>query len=249
MVLNVILGVTVFVLVCLFICFLTGKGKPSDQRSTFEKLACTVFSIFMKNVDDATNSLRTARVMKDEALREVNEAIRNLKQSYKEGQVNMQIALRKLNDEILPNLKDQPGKLESKARKAKNDYQKSVESGTPIEAYKENALKYLSLKNKAMTNIKRAEDNVKKLTVAIETSKARYDGNIIDLEMIKSELESVIDIPQIELNNSLNRIHSLQSELTERMNIEEIRTEVETEIREDNTSTYSADLNSEFDNL
>lgn len=214
-----------------------------------EKIACSLFSIFRRNVDEAANSLRSARVMRDEAMQEVNDAIRNLKQSYAEGQTNMKVALKKLQEEILPNLKDQPGKLEGRARKAKKDYQASVDKGTPIEAYKQNALKYLQLKNKAVNNIKRTEDNITRLSVAIETSKAQYDGNITDLEMIKSELESMVDIPQIELNNSLNRIQSLQNELTNRMNVDAIRAEVQSEMREEESATYSADLDAEFNNL
>lgn len=227
--------------------YFTGKGKPSNQRSSTEKIACALFSIFRSNVDDAANSLRTARVMKEEAIQEVNDAIRNLKKSYEDGQVSMKVALKTLQETTLPNLKDQPGKLEGKARKAKKDYQASVDKGTPIEAHKQNAIKYLQLKNKALTNIKRTEDNITKLSVAIETSKAQYDGNITDLEMIKAELESMVDIPQVELNNSLARIQSLQNELTDRMNIDSIRAEVQSEMRDE--ITYSADLDAEFNNL
>ena len=235
------------VLLTLVFKYFTGKGKPSNQRSSTEKIACSLFSIFRSNVDDAANSLRTARVMKEEALQEVNDAIRNLKKSYEDGQVSMKVALKTLQETTLPNLKDQPGKLEGKARKAKKDYQASVDKGTPIEAYKQNAIKYLQLKNKALNNIKRTEDNITKLSVAIETSKAQYDGNITDLEMIKAELESMVDIPQVELNNSLARIQSLQNELTDRMNIDSIRAEVQSEMSDE--VTYNADLDAEFNNL
>lgn len=237
----------VLVLLTLVFKYFTGKNKTSDQRSSTEKIACSLFSIFRSNVDNAANSLRTARVMKEEALQEVNDAIRNLKKSYEDGQVSMKVALKTLQETTLPNLKDQPGKLEGKARKAKKDYQASVDKGTPIEAYKQNAIKYLQLKNKALTNIKRTEDNITKLSVAIETSKAQYDGNITDLEMIKAELESMVDIPQVELNNSLARIQSLQNELTDRMNIDSIRAEVQSEMSDE--VTYNADLDAEFNNL
>lgn len=237
----------VLVLLTLVFKYFTGKNKTSDQRSSMEKIACSLFSIFRSNVDNAANSLRTARVMKEEALQEVNDAIRNLKKSYEDGQVSMKVALKTLQETTLPNLKDQPGKLEGKARKAKKDYQASVDKGTPIEAHKQNAIKYLQLKNKALTNIKRTEDNITKLSVAIETSKAQYDGNITDLEMIKAELESMVDIPQVELNNSLARIQSLQNELTDRMNIDSIRAEVQSEMSDE--VTYNADLDAEFNNL
>jgi hypothetical protein len=59
----------------------------------------------------------------------------------------------------------------------------------------------------------------------------------------------MVDIPQIELNNSLARIQSLQNELTERMNIDAIRAEVQTEMRDEETAVYSADLDAEFANL
>lgn len=241
--------IVVALLLILVFKYFTGKSKPSQNRSSMEKIACSLFSIFRRNVDDAANSLRSARVMRDEAMQEVSDAIRNLKSSYQQGQTNMRVALNKLKNEILPNLRDQPGKLEGKARKAKKDYQASVEKGTPIEAYKQNAIKYLQLKNKATMNIKRTEDNIVRLEVAIETSKAQYDGNITDLEMIKSELESMVDIPQIELNNSLARIQSLQSELSDRMNVDAIQAEVQSEMREEESATYSADLDAEFNNL
>ena len=247
--LSTILIVLSVLFLLLWAKYFVGKNKPSQERSSMEKIACSLFSIFRRNVDEAANSLRSARVMRDEAMQEVNDAIRNLKQSYAEGQTNMKVTLKKLQEEILPNLKDQPGKLEGRARKAKKDYQASVDKGTPIEAYKQNALKYLQLKNKAVNNIKRTEDNITRLSVAIETSKAQYDDNITDLEMIKSELESMVDIPQIELNNSLNRIQSLQNELTNRMNVDAIRAEVQSEMREEESATYSADLDAEFNNL
>ena len=249
MISTIIFGAIGLLLVVLLFKFFTGKGKPSDQRTSFEKLACSLFSIFMKNVDDLNNSIRTATVLKDEALQEVNRAISNLKSTYTKNQTDMRVALKKLQEQVLPNLKDQPGMLEGKARKAKKDYQASAEKGTPIEAHKQNAIKYLQLKNKAMVNIKRTENNITKLQVAIETSKAQYDGNIVDLEMIKSELESMVEIPQIELNNSLARIASLQNELNDRMNIDSIAAEVQSEMRNEESSIYNADLDNEFNNL
>lgn len=249
MISTIIFGAIGLLLIVLLFKFFTGKGKPSDQRTSFEKLACSLFSIFMKNVDDLNNSIRTATVLKDEALQEVNRAISNLKSTYTKNQTDMRVALKKLQEQVLPNLKDQPGTLEGKARKAKKDYQASVEKGTPIEAHKQNAIKYLQLKNKAMVNIKRTENNITKLQVAIETSKAQYDGNIVDLEMIKSELESMVEIPQIELNNSLARIASLQNELNDRMNIDSIAAEVQSEMRNEESNIYNADLDNEFNNL
>ena len=249
MISTIIFGAIGLLLVVLLFKFFTGKGKPSDQRTSFEKLACSLFSIFMKNVDDLNNSIRTATVLQDEALQEVTRAISNLKSTYTKNQTDMRVALKKLQEQVLPNLKDQPGTLEGKARKAKKDYQSSVEKGTPIEAHKQNAIKYLQLKNKAMVNIKRTENNIAKLQVAIETSKAQYDGNIVDLEMIKSELESMVEIPQIELNNSLARIASLQNELNDRMNIDSIAAEVQSEMRNEESSIYNADLDNEFNNL
>lgn len=246
---TTILTIVAVILLVLIFKYFTGKNKPSQNRSSVEKIACSLFSIFRSNVDDAANSLRSARVMRTEAMQEVNTAIRNLKSSYQEGQTNMRITLAKLRDEVLPNLRDQPGKLEGKARKSKKDYQASVEKGNAIEMYKQNAIKYLQLKNKATANIKRTEDNISRLEVAIETSKAQYDANITDLEMIKSELESMVDIPQIELNNSLARIQSLQSELSTRMNVDAIQAEVQNEMREEESATYSADLNAEFESL
>ena len=164
--------------------------------------------------------------------------------------VSLKTAQKHLEEGTLPKLKDQPGKLEGKARKAKKDYEDSVSKGTPIEAYKVNAKKYIQMKLTAAENIKKSEKLLEKLTVAIETAKAEYDGNITELEMIKVELESQVDIPQLELNESLGRIRSLQSELSTRMNQDRIRAEVDSEINShDSQSSFSADIDAEFDKL
>lgn len=250
MVTTVILVLVLIVVLFLLFKYLTGRKKPSDQRSAWEKIACSLFVISRKNVEDAANNLRTARVMKTEALQEVDDAMSSLQSSYKENMISLKTALKQMSEVTLPKLKDQPGKLEAKARKAKKDYQASVDKGSPIEAHKNNAKRYLQLKNEALENIKKSEKLKEKLEVTIETSKAEYEGKMIDLEMIKSNLECMVDIPQIELNQSLGRIRSLQNELSNRMNQDQIRAEVESEVsREDNSSSYSSDVEDEFNNL
>lgn len=237
------------VLVLLFKYF-TGKSKPAESRSALEKIACSLFVIFRSNTEDAARSIRSARVMKAEALQEVNDALNNLTNSFKENKISLKTALKQLEEVTIPNMKDLPGKLEAKARKAKKDYQKSVEDGNPIEAYKLNAKKYLQHKLKALEDIKRAEKMRTKLQVTIETAQATYEGQKIDLEMIKSDLECVVDIPQVELSESLSRIKSLQSELTTRMNQDNIRAEVNNEMaNETDSDSYSSEIDDEFDKL
>lgn len=241
---NIILAVVGVILVILLWNFLTGKGKPSDRRTSMEKIACALFSIFRMKVKDVEHSVRSARVMKEEAMQEVEDAIRRLKTSYTEGQQRMRIALKKLKDEILPRLNDQPGVFEGKARQAKKKFE-----STGVEAYKTNAMKYLQYKAKAVRNIDRCKENVKKLEFTIETSKANYEGNIADLEMIKSELETMIDIPQVELNQSLERIRSLQGELETAVNEATIRAEVQEEMNAQETAVINADIDQEFNAL
>lgn len=249
-VLTIIVVLVILAFVILKFKHLTGKSKPSEQRSALEKIACSLFVQARAQAEDAARSIRTSRVMKTEALQEVNDAMSRLDSSYKENMVSLKTALTQLKEVTLPKLKDTPGKMEGKARKAKKDYEKSVEKGTPIEAYKSNAIKYLQHKNKALEDIKKAEKTIEKLTVTIETAKATYDGQKTDLEMIKADLESVVDIPQIELSESLSRIRSLQSELTTRMNQDNITAEVNNEIMSENESdSYSADIEDEFAKL
>lgn len=246
---NVILGVIALLVVTLVFKAFTGKSKPAEQRTSLEKIACSLLVIGRKNVDDAANSIRTAKVMKAEALQEINDALLNLKTNFKQSLVNLKVAHKTLTEKTLPNLKDQPGKLEAKAREAKKSYQASVEKGTPIEAYKNNAKNYLTMKAQALKNIEKATKMQERLEIAIETSKAEYEGRLISLEMIKTELESMIDIPRIELNESLERIKSLQSELNTRMDRDQIRSEVDNEVNNIQEQSYSADIDAEFDNL
>lgn len=248
-IINLIITIAILLFVFLIFKRFTGKRKPADRRSAWEKIACSLFAVGRQNVEDAAESLRTARVMKAEAMQEVNDAIINLKNGYKSNMVSLKTAQKHLEEETLPKLKDQPGKLEGKARKAKKDYEDSVSKGTPIEAYKVNAKKYIQMKLTAAENIKKSEKLLEKLTVAIETAKAEYDGNITELEMIKVELESQVDIPQLELNESLGRIRSLQSELSTRMNQDRIRAEVDNEINSQDSQSFSADIDAEFDKL
>lgn len=148
---SVIATVVAVILLILVFKYFTGKSKPSQNRSSMEKIACSLFSIFRRNVDDAANSLRSARVMRDEAMQEVSDAIRNLKSSYQQGQTNMRVALRKLKEEILPNLRDQPGKLEGKARKAKKDYQASVEKALRLKLTSRMQSSICSLRTKLLS--------------------------------------------------------------------------------------------------
>lgn len=245
----------VVVLAILFFVFLifkkfTGKSKPAEQRSAWEKIACSIFVIGRRNVEDAAQSLRTARVMKDEALQEVNDAINNLKKNYRDNLVILKTSYKDLEENKLPRMKDQPGLLEGKARRAKKQYMDSVEKGNPIEAYKSNAKRFLQMKESAIANISKSEKMLEKLDVAINTSQAEYEGNITELEMIRLELQSQVDIPQLELNQSLTRIRSLQDELTSRMSQDRIRVEVDNEINgHGENQAFSSDIDDEFDKL
>lgn len=249
MITTIITGASVFTAFTLFCAYFTGKGKPSKDRSVLQKIACAIGTIFKGRLKESADALYSMKVLKEEAMQEVDNAIRNLRTSYKDGQVDMKVTLKKLQEVIYPNLKDMPGKLEAKARQAKATYESSVGQGSPIEAYKKNALKYLQLKVRAEGNIEKVENNISKLQVAIETSKAQYDCNLVDLEMIKSELECMVEIPQFELNQSLERIKSLQEELSEKMNIEQIKAEVSEDMREDLQSTVPVDLESMYNKL
>lgn len=57
---SVIGTVLAVILLILVFKYFTGKSKPSQNRSSMEKIACSLFSIFRRNVDDAANSLRSA---------------------------------------------------------------------------------------------------------------------------------------------------------------------------------------------
>lgn len=247
--LNLVLGALALVVLVLLFKYLTGKSKPSENRSSLEKIACSLFTIFNRNLDDAQRSIRTARVMKDEALQEVNEALKSLEDSYRKNRVDLRLAKKKLEEVTLPNLRDMPGKLEAKARLSKTKYEESVAAGNPVEAYKQNAYKYLANKDQTRKNIEKAEKILEKLAYTIDTESANYEGRKMDLEMIKANLECMVDIPQVELNQSLNRIRSLQNELNDRMNEDMIRSEVEDELRNENNSIVSSSYDEEFNNL
>lgn len=248
---SLIVVLAILVLVVLKFKHLTGKSKPAESRSALEKIACSIFVKARQQAEEAASSIRTARVMKAEALQEVNDALTNLQNSYKESRISLKTALKQLEEVTIPKLKDTPGKLEAKARQSKKKYEESVEKGTPIEAHKTNAKKFLQMKAKALEDIKRAEKTKEKLSVIIETAQATYEGQKVDLEMIKADLESQVDIPQIELSESLTRIRSLQSELATRMNQDNIRAEVNNEITNEESSdaAYSADIEDEFNKL
>lgn len=154
---NFILGTGLICLIVLFFAWLSGRGKSSDRRSALESIACSLISMSRHKAEETAEDIRTPGVVKTEALQEVDDAIRALKTSYKRGQVEMRTALQRLQEDVLPQLKDAPGKLEGKARKFKEMYLRSVESGHPLELHKANAVRALEHKAKALENIKRAE--------------------------------------------------------------------------------------------
>jgi hypothetical protein len=163
--------------------------------------------------------------------------------------IQLKTAQKQLEEVTLPKLRDEPGKLEAKARKAKKDYEASVAKGTPIGAYKTNAKNYIKMKLRASENIKKSEKMLEKLNITIETSKAEYDGNLTELEMIQSEILTQVSIPQLQLNESLTRIRSLQNELSSRMSQDQIRGEVERELNGSIEDAFSEDIESEFNKL
>lgn len=247
--LNIVLGILLVLVIILVIKYFTGKGKVAERRSGLERIACSIGTIFRRNVDDAASSIRTARVMKDEAKQEVNDALNALDRNYNSNQVALRVALKTLTETTLPKLNDMPGRLEASARKAKEEYKKSVESGNPIEAYKQNAYKFLQHKKDALNNIEVALKMKTKLQVTIDTAKAQYQGDKMDLEMIKNNLDCMVDIPQLELMESINKIKSLQNELNTKMNEDNIRVEVEREISSERETVVPSDFDKEFEDL
>jgi uncharacterized protein YrzB (UPF0473 family) len=69
------------------------------------------------------------------------------------------------------------------------------------------------------------------------------------IEMIKSNLECVVSIPQLQVRESVNRINSIQRELTTRMNEDTIRADVEREIQSEQNIVTNSDLENEFERL
>lgn len=247
---GIIIVVVILVFLVLYLQYRVGKTKPSDQRTSFQSIACTVFTVFHKNVNDTARAMRSPEIMKEEAMQEVNTALRKLEESYKQGRINLKVAKKKLDEEVLPKLKDEPGKLEGKARQAKDKYEKSKKSeGGVIEQYKQNAIRFLQMKQQALDNIEKAKKQSIKLQTVLDTSEAQYDSDKAELEMIKSNLECVVSIPQLQVRESVNRINSIQRELTTRMNEDTIRADVEREIQSEQNTVTNSDLENEFERL
>lgn len=236
------------IVVVLLFKFLTGKGKPSDQRSGLEKIACSMFSIFRSNVNDVANSIRTPKVLKEEAMQEIDDALKRLKDSYVNGKVQMKTQLKKMQTEILPTLRDVPGKVTAQAENWAKKYKKSVDDGRPNEVFKQTASTFLKQKVQALKNITTVEKSIENLEVAIETAEAEFQSNKIELEMMKNNLLAMPEILRADLDTSLSRISSLTSEITTKLDADRIRHEVETEMRA-NDSEVSTEVDAEFNNL
>ena len=246
---TLIVTVVLLVIIYMFIKYKTGKSKTSDQRSSMEQLACSFGTMFRKNAREAARASRTPQIMKEEAMQEVDDALRALENSYKESRFQLKLVLKNLKETQLPKLKDDPGKLEGKARMAKKKWEESKSSeGGEIVKYKENAIRFLDMKKTATERIKQVEKTITKIEVALDTSEAKYDMDRTELQMVKADLECVVSIPQLQVQESLNKIKSIQNELTTRMNEETIRAEVNAEINNE-TPVSTEDLESEFNNL
>lgn len=249
MITSIVIGVLVLVLLILAVKYMTGRSKPSDQRGSLESIACSIATIFRRNTNEVARSIRTPQVMKDEAMQEVDDAIQNLEQSYKSSKVQLKLTLKNLEEKLLPKLKDDPGRMEQKARAAKKKWEESKASeGGEIAKFKENAIKFLDMKKKAIDRITQVEKTITKIKVALDTSEAQYDMDRTELQMIKADLECVVSVPQIQLQESINKIKSIQDELTSRVDEDNIRAEVDAELRNEST-VVTTDYESEFENL
>lgn len=241
--------ILVLLLVVLIFKYFTGKGKPYAERDGLQKIACGLFSIFRSNVEEAATAINTAPVLKEQALHEIDDALKDLNTSFANSQVAAKKELKKLNEDLIPHFSDLPGTLEGKARTYKQKYQASVEKGSPIEEYKKNAIQALQYKLKAISNVEKLKAQAEKLSVNIETAQARYEGDKMDLEMLRADIVSRVDIPQIELQNRITRITSLRDELVDRLDTAEITREVNSTINNSDTSVMSAEATAAFDAL
>lgn len=247
--LNFIAAAALLIAAVLAWSWMTGRKKASDRRSAMETIACSIATIFRSKTEETAEAVRSTGVVKEEAMHEVEDAISSLKSSFMKSQKEMRLALENLRSTVIPELKDKPGSLEAKARKYKDLYEKSVQAGRPLELHKSNAMKALQHKAKALANIKTAEKQAEKLELAIESSKADYDGSIMDLQMMKAELSAMVDIPQIELSASLDRIKSLQAELLRKQREATVSQEIAAEMHGEQEAVYNTNLEAEFSNL
>lgn len=228
--------------------FFTGKGKNSDQRSGLEKIACSLFSIFRTNIDDAANSLRTTKVLRDEAMQEIEDAIAKLKQSYKESKVAMSLQLKQMQEKELPMLNDEPGKITANAETWTKKYKKSVDEGHPIEAYKRAACTFFQQKQQAILNIEKMKKSIINLEAAIGTAEAEYAIDKSELEMMKNNILANPEIIRADVTTAISRIESLTTELTDKLDAQRIRAEVDREFRQSDEVT-SASAENDFNNL
>lgn len=61
---GIIIVVVILVFLVLYLQYRVGKTKPSDQRTSFQSIACTVFTVFHKNVNDTARAMRSPEIMK-----------------------------------------------------------------------------------------------------------------------------------------------------------------------------------------
>lgn len=241
----------VLVVIMFLIKVKSASNKRPQERTSFEQLLCSIFVLGKKNVDEASRTVRTASVMREEGLQKLREARRQLEESFRTNLSNLKLAIQKLKDS-LPGIKDQPGKYEGKARLYKKESLEAEAQGkSEISAKKKDmAKKMLSKKKKAFDRIVRTEKLIEKLETDLEMAKINYDEKKTDIDEIEAELQSMIEIPESVLNNNLNVIRGIQTELNDRIREDRVRSEVDQELSDSGLeSASSSEFDDEFDKL
>lgn len=221
-----ILWLIIIVVGILYFAHLTGSKKSNNQRSILERIACSLWVKGRQQGSEVADAIRTDAVIKEEAMQQIDDAQKALDKEYEDGQVEIKTTLKELQEQTLPELRDQPGILEQKARKAKQNYEESVKRGRPIQMHRANAIMILEMKEQAFEDIAAVEADIDNLEAILETRQTTYISNKATLRRERAELLTAASISLGDLNNRLSHIRSLTEELKTKREAAKIRQEV-----------------------
>lgn len=180
----------------------------------------------MKNLFKKKKNL-TLRGQKDAAILEIQKAAKELKEKYFNLIVPIKVAYEQLIKITIPELAVVPITLLTQAENNKKSYTESVIAGSPIEAYKNNAIKMLKLKLSAENNLKKLEETKTKLEYIIKTNEAEFKNRLLELDITKTELEATFNLPEITLSSTIGNINEIKSNISEILHKLEINKEVD----------------------
>ena len=228
----------------LYMKFKSAKNKRPEERSAVESIMVSASVKGRKNMEETADAIRTVEISKEEGIQKTRDAINQLDLEFKKQIKELMLSQSNLSRN-LSELKEQPAKMEGRAKASKKKMQEAMDAGkseTVIALHKKNAIMYLDMKSKVQERIVKVEKILEEIEANLEITQATYENRKVILQDMLQEFKSFTGaISAAKFNDSINIIKSLKEETITKLAIQNAEIKANDFISGTNSETESVD--------